>query len=215
MSYEPHPGTVPYRVIEFLRGNPGQHETGAICKALDLVPASFTTLLSVAKQRGVVSAQRSGKTTLWSLPSGQRGAVDQDDLRIPKFVPSWTPPKMVAPRPGSDRQLASSPRPPMPEAPPPAPCPPAACEQPEAAPVVVAAPEQVEQPEIIHEPEPPDIDPLAEPEEPAEPVEFDAWLSLKTGQLQIIGADIDDEGRVTMTPEQVRMLRGAIAWMPA
>lgn len=55
---------------------------------------------------------------------------------------------------------------------------------------------------------------LTDPEEPAEEIEPDAFVSCRTGEIVIVGIDPDDEGRITLPADLVRLIKRQIAWSP-
>jgi hypothetical protein len=99
--YEPRKGSVPYRVIAYLKTLPPgtKVSTGDLCAIADVKSRHlFTAFMAKAREGGAVTGER-GRTTMWSLPTKPAEYfVASDDPRIPKVVPGWKPPQMRAPR---------------------------------------------------------------------------------------------------------------------
>lgn len=171
-TYTPQPGSVPARVLEYLRSfaDGDEFPTGTLCKALDVSSASLITSLETAKRNDLVRAHKAGKTTMWSLGDGSRVAAPPAP---PDFKAQWTPPKMTPPRGET--------------------------------PIAAAAPE----------PESAAIDGGGVIEEAAdEAVEFE-FCQWRDGSLTVWGVQANEDGSVTLLPDQVREIKARIAWSPA
>jgi len=77
MTYEPQPGTIPHRVLVWLRSmakvNPGKEpSTPEICEALDVDGAGFTAYMRPAREHGLVHTRRAtlGRFLYWRLGDG-------------------------------------------------------------------------------------------------------------------------------------------------
>lgn len=157
-----------------------------------------------------------------------------------RTVVGFVPPPMTAPRPGSDVRHVNPPATPAPvaaAAPEPTPAPTPQEIDPRFAAahyghdlhvgerpgdgMVITGPQTVtadtaepatftsEELEELHG------DPDAEPqEEEAEEVEPNAFLSCATGEIILVGCEIDEEGRVTVPASLVEVIRRRIAWLP-
>jgi len=82
--WEPQPGTVPFRAINWLRrhGAGKPVATAVICDALGIDPNGFSTSMKPAIRAGVVSSQALrgfGHAYFWSLEGAQPPAADGDD----------------------------------------------------------------------------------------------------------------------------------------
>jgi hypothetical protein len=146
---------------------------------------------AILTKSGIQLPPRRGQGGL--IPTGSRSQAEIDaarsDVRAPKFDGPWTPPRMVAPRPGSDIAHVA-------EKPQELPSPPAA---PAPAPVKASIPEGAG----------------AETEEAAkeqeEAVEFNAALWLD-GDLVIYGAIETEDGGVLIKKDQLDKLKRLITW---
>lgn len=171
------------------------------------------------------------------------------DLRVPRFGEAWTPPKMTAPRPGSDvpaparapgaPPAAAAPAPtpapariitrevitpaPLntyraePPVPTPAPTPgpaPAPTSAPTPAPQVTIVNNLPERIQVREEIEPSGGRVLALESEDEERVEPNAFVDIGSGDVILVGCEIDEDGRVTVPSELVRKIIGRMAWSP-
>lgn len=80
MAYVTQPGTIPHRVLGYLRENPEtEFSTATLCEELDLDPSTFAATMKWAKVHGAVSARRipgRGPTMFWKLGDGKPEAPD-------------------------------------------------------------------------------------------------------------------------------------------
>lgn len=99
--YRPQPGTIPYRVIEWLRQHPDRNPvTAELSEAMGVEARGFTDYMRAARDRGAVHTSRSvmNKHVLhWRLGDGRpdptiwpHGRKDEDDAE------AWHPPKFRA-----------------------------------------------------------------------------------------------------------------------
>lgn len=96
MSYTPQPGTIPYRVIEFLKQQPPGTEfsSAALAEAIGHEGASLSLYLSVARDCGAVKSEKrqpltgGQQTYYWRLGEGES---------LPK-PPDYEPDEPLTPR---------------------------------------------------------------------------------------------------------------------
>lgn len=190
-TYEPR-GNVKI-AVDAMREFPGREFT-----ARDLSNVMFCgqgqvgTFLAAAIRLGAVTRRAEGGN-VWYRVDAPEVVPAPAPVTVPKFA-AWTPPKMSCARTTAGRLVDTV------AAVAPAPAPPA---PPEPAPVFTET-------GIVGEV---DVEPEPEEEE-AEPVEFDAFLSARTGELQLIGAVIDEDGRVWLKREQVVLVKKLLDWVP-
>lgn len=168
MAYEPR-GKVKV-LVDAMRADPERVWTSPeAAKVMEVHQGALSAHLDTAVRNACIYRR---------LEAGRcQYALKPFDAPPPLSVPAatWTPPRMVAPRPGSDQPAA-------PSAPAPAP---------------VAA-------EAEHE--------LEEVQEDSAP-EFDACMWLD-GTLTIYGAQENEDGSISLLPDQVTTLRRRLAWAP-
>ena len=121
----------------------------------------------------------------------------RSNLHIPKFG-AYMPVPMECARPNAGAVVAPAP--------------------------VVADPVELQEPAPAPNPLPPAAEPAVatpdEPQEPGEPesedgaTEFDAYLSARTGEVQLVGATIDEDGRVWLSADHVALVRRLLDWVP-
>jgi hypothetical protein len=82
MTYSTQPGTLPHRVVEFLKSKPqgAQFSTGELCDELAADRASFSALMVSAKKHGILrGVKKPGVLALfWSLGDGTPEALPED-----------------------------------------------------------------------------------------------------------------------------------------
>lgn len=273
MAYEPTGKVKPF--VDAVRREPARIWTPAEAAVLIGCPQSSvgSWLDYSLKQKAVYRGKRAGQVVYSGQPfppeaafphPAERNAAPAPtaappaDLRVPRFGEPWTPPKMTAPRPGSDVPVPAR----APGAPP------AACdtgrrstsaatvsghELPDdtaaaAASLSVAngggarvasagsahrsAPAQItvqtverglEEYSTVREipsaaapvqqitPVPP-VETAEENDEEA--VEPNAFVDIGTGDVILVGCEVDEDGRVTVPSELVRKIVGRMAWSP-
>lgn len=119
--------------------------------------------------------------------------ADAADIVVPTFT-GFVPPKMTAPRAGSDVPHVNPPREPVP---------PAATAAPVPAPAPMPAPAVIAEESAAVE----------EANVEDEAVEFD-FCVYRNGTVQVWGLQANDDGSVSISPEQLAELRNPIACMP-
>lgn len=186
MSYQPQPGTIAFRAIEWLKLQPQGTEVTASMwgEALDVEPVMIAPCLKPAIHAGLVKeGTRNGmqRPKWYRLGDGAptRTAPPDEDDRDP--LPQRTSAPDVKPAPG--------PLLPGVEGAAPGPQPEPMEEEPEAA---------------------KDVQAVAE-EKSAAPVPFDCWLSGISGELVLQGVAANDEGDLVLTFEQVDVVRRLLA----
>lgn len=78
MPYETQPGTLPHRVVEYLKRQPegAEFATAVLCDAMDVTGGhvhGFPTVMAPARQAGLVKVRTKpghGRTFYWSLGDG-------------------------------------------------------------------------------------------------------------------------------------------------
>lgn len=211
MPYEPTPKVK--AVIDAMRAEPQKIWTSAeVAPILEVLRAQVPSYLETAVRNRVLfrKINRSGKLEF----SAQPFPVDPpatSELTVPTLS-TWKPPRMEAPRAGSDERLPTRApgSPPAPSAAAPsagAPVPPPA--EPASAP----APEPSPAPSVA-EPEPVagaagDEVEQAEEEDQVTP---NAFVDIGSGDVILIGCDVDEDGRVTVPSQLVRRIVGRMAW---
>jgi len=212
MAYEPR-GKVG-QVVEAMRAEPARIWTSAdVAQVMEVQQAAVTAHLDTAIKHQVIFRKLENGRCQYSVKP-----FPVDDIRIPQ-VPTggYVPPQMIATRPGSEVPRKTLPPPAdavqngaqnipeiIPAAPAPAPAPTAATVACGARPGdgMVGFPPAA----APAEPKPEEAD--------EEPAEFDCWLSMRTGQMILVGVEVDEDGRVVLTPEQVGIIRAKTAWAP-
>lgn len=208
MSYEPHPGTIAYRALVWLRGQPaGTEVTSSMwAEAIDSDGNTLTMSLKPALHHGLIKQRtRDGATRpFWfSLGDGvqpEKAQEDEETVLPPKqrIVSAAEAPPMV---PAAAASGLDVPRFTGEAA--------AVCGRPE----VLLDPAGEEQ-----KPGPVTWVPAEQPTRPAEPepkpAEFDYCL-FRDGTLRLWGVEVNDDGSVSITAAQLHEIRGRVAWLPA
>lgn len=179
--------------VDAMREFPGREFTARdLSNVMFCGQSQVGTFLAAAIRLGVISKRTDDRNVWYRVepPEQVKPPAEPAPLRVPTFA-GWAPPKMTCARTAAGRLVDT-----------------VAAVAPEPAPVL----EEASIPEGAgHE-----VDEPQEPEEEAaEPVEFDAWLSARTGELLLIGAPIDEDGRVSLTREQVALVKKLLDWVPA
>lgn len=212
MAYEPSERVL--GLLQLMRAAPERIWTsGEAGEALQVLISQVPSYLASAVKHGVVHRGLINGRLVYGLQA-LPAAGPVADTRVPQIDPSWSPPKMIATRPGSEpaprrappSQVAAPALTPAPTAPPPAVTPaPAPIDPPPAPPAVVEEPAADEVVEAA----------AAESEHLDEAVEADAYISCRTGEIVLVGLEPDDDGRVTVPADLVQLLKQHLAWSPA
>lgn len=101
MSYQTQPGTVPHRVVEFLRTQKGKEfSTAELCDLLGIENSSFAGFMSTARGHGAVKAQRipnRGVGMFWSVGDDVPAPLPEDhEDDKPLSAPPPVPKKKAA-----------------------------------------------------------------------------------------------------------------------
>lgn len=185
MNYEPR-GKVA-ALINAMRARPQKEfwTSQEVSLEMDVHQASLTAHLGAAIRNGALHRRMDGNGR---CQYSAKPFQPSEPLEIPQFIP----PRMVAPREGSDIPLPSvHPTPAPTEAPAPAPAPAAAEQEPE--------------------PEPAPAPPQEEEEE-EEQIQPDAFLSVQTGDWTLVGCEVDEEGRVTVPAALMAKIKAQMVW---
>lgn len=179
--------------LEAMRATPNRiWQNAEVAKVMDIRTANVHAYLEAAVRHGALHRATSNGSTQYALiPFTATGHVAPPASAAP---PAWTPKPMVPPRDGSEiprfiqQDVAHAPAAPAPTP----------------APAVQSWPAPAPRAEVDPEPAP-------EPEE--DPVDFDAcvWLD---GSLTIWGAQENEDGSITIQPDQLTAIRRRIAWGP-
>lgn len=75
MNYEPVAGTIPHRVLAWLRSmdkvrHGYEPSTAEICEQLDLETAGFSNFMLRCRENGLTHARRDGRSLRWKLGDG-------------------------------------------------------------------------------------------------------------------------------------------------
>lgn len=104
MSYQPQPGTIPYRAVKWMKsmesvaGN-GPWSTAQLCEGIDVETNGFVTCMKPAIAAGLVKPQKiagKGKSLWWELGDGKPEAKPDDFT----YDISMSPRPRVKVRPG-------------------------------------------------------------------------------------------------------------------
>lgn len=90
MTYEPSPGTIAFRVIEFLRERPAQRlmASAEIADALGIDPTSMSPCLDTAVKRGALRLVKNGRVNMYAL-----GGDDPIEAPTPEAAPARSNPR--------------------------------------------------------------------------------------------------------------------------
>lgn len=101
MTYQPQPGTVPYRVITWLKLQPkgAEFPSAVIAEELGIIPSHIPASLDVPAKHGAIARRKEGNLILWSLGDGtplpQPFDLERDEplnpLPSPKAKPAERP----------------------------------------------------------------------------------------------------------------------------
>lgn len=90
-TYTPQPGTIPAKVIEYLKGQPEGHEAAAveICEAIGQDTINLTPFLTTPEKHGLLKRSRKegSRAAFWSLGDGKPVAPPVDDEEEPDNHP--------------------------------------------------------------------------------------------------------------------------------
>ena len=92
MTYQPQPGTVPYRVITWLKLQPigAEFPSAVIAEELGIIPSHIPSSLEVPAKHGAITRRKEGALILWSLGNGipQRKPADYEpDVPLDQLPP--------------------------------------------------------------------------------------------------------------------------------
>lgn len=212
MAYEPK-GSKVTLMLEAMRAKPEQvvWQTKECADVMGVNSRQVTPFLDPAVRHEVIFRRLLNGNSEYSL----------QPFEIPRLQDvSWIP-KMPVPREGSDVRHANGPLPAA--TPAPAPRPPGLCQGCESVDcwdkgcqdtLSASAPEEAPAPTQAPPPAPtpvPALAPAPAPEPEAEPVEFDAILWARTGDIVVYGAAETEDGGVLFTPKQQELLR-SVMW---
>jgi hypothetical protein len=101
MAYQTQPGTLPHKVVEYLRAHPGEEfATAVLCDEFQTDATSFAKSMENPKKHGLVKSRRKpqhGLSFWWSLGDGQAAPLPHD------YEPDEPMPRRqapITPRPG-------------------------------------------------------------------------------------------------------------------
>jgi hypothetical protein len=177
----------------------GEMRQADLARAADLTVGTLIAAVKPGLRTGELRDRREGHSVFYRLAAHDSPQV----VGLPPAAPSasvngYVPPQMIAPRAGSDVRLPS-------RAPGAAPASAVAAVAPVAAAPLPPAPK----PAPAADPQPEaavDDAPAAGAEDP-EPRAFEAWLSGVSDELVLQGVHVDEYGDVTLSPEQVAVVR--------
>lgn len=217
MTYESQPGTIPHRVLAYMRSKPEikRHRTAEMCEALDIDPAIFAASMAQARKGGAVTAQEpepgEGRGFWWILGDGKGHAPEHDeDAPMQRRVSVKAGAKLEVPKCatnafGGPLKPVATQDPPCDGGGPLSLCCTDKCakdpEQPRTQPTDSASVAAYVKAIHRNDYSPP----------PTLPEPIDAWLSGRTGALVVTGLVLDDEGHATIQPKDVQMLRELLA----
>lgn len=210
------------RLILAMHEKPGPWSPSEVGECMGIREHSVHSYLNKALADGRIIRHSGGRgnttftlgTGLVGLKSGPKRDGETNgvpvELSIPKFG-SYCPPQMTPPR-GAHTEVRAVSKPPAGMC---TGCSRAECWD-------HGCQKAVEAAAVPNPPAPPPAPAVAPPDEPqeqeqpqpedAEADPFDCWLSGTTGELLLIGLEPDEDGRITLTREQVATVRGLVAW---
>jgi hypothetical protein len=207
VSYQPQPGTIAFRAIEWLKlQEAGTQVTASIwAEAIDIDPSTLQTCVKGAVQAGLVKeGTKHGlvRPKWFSLGDGVpvvRHVPDDEDGKDP--LPPRTAAPEVKPLPGAMLPGVRGDEPVAPA--PPLKVPKFTGEAPEPEPRAHGG-RPMTQGECA-----------AAEEKPAKLVAFDCWLSGVSGELVLQGVKVDADGDAIIDPEKVAAIRRVLLGVPA
>jgi len=211
-------------LIQFMHARLGPWTPVEVGEAMGIPPHNVHANLAKALKDGRIIRHSGGRgnttftlgTGLVGLRSGPKRDGEANgqpvELSIPRFG-AYVPPQMTPPR-GVHTEVTTVSKPPpgMCTGCSRAECWDGGCQKPVEArePAAVPNPPAATPAPAVAPPDEPQAQEQPEPED-AEADPFDCWLSGRTGELLLIGLEPDEDGRITLTSEQVTTVRDLLA----